>query len=233
MHSHLKTFLFAFGVCIVSSSLLTLAATGLKDYQLTNVALDKQKNILIAAGLIEETDRLSPPDMERRYRENIRMMRIDPEGNLVPDSEKSDRTLSVYVYGSKDAIKSYVIPVISGGLWGKIFGYIAILRDGATVSGFTVYKHNETPGLGGEIEKGWFQKNFKNKKIVDKKGKFVSVTIVKGKVEEKIAAANRPNFVDGISGATLTGKFLSQGLKTALAAYEPFAEKLRKGAEKK
>jgi len=233
MHSPLKTFLFAFVVCIVSSSLLTLAATGLKGYQLKNIALDQQKNILKAAGLIDDTDRLSPEELTQRYRDNIRLMQVGSKGDLTRASGKTDAGLPLYVYGSEKNVTSYVIPLTSKGLWGEIFGYIALQGDGATVSGFTVYKHNETPGLGGEIEKVWFQKNFKGKKIIDGNGKFVSITIAKGKARDKIPPKDRVNFVDGISGATLTGKFLSKGLKTTLTAYEPLAVNFRKGAAKK
>jgi Na+-transporting NADH:ubiquinone oxidoreductase subunit C len=105
-------------------------------------------------------------------------------------------------------------------LWGKIFGYLALKSDGSTVTGFTVYKHSETPGLGGEIEKRWFQKNFEGKKILDKAGGFVSISIAKGFLPESFPKDKLPNYVDGISGATLTGKFLTTGLKDVLQAYE-------------
>jgi Na+-transporting NADH:ubiquinone oxidoreductase subunit C len=107
---------------------------------------------------------------------------------------------------------------------------MAIENDGKTVAGFSVYSHNETPGLGGEIEKPWFQKNFVGKKIVDEKGNFVSVGIAKGHVADVIASDRQSNYVDGISGASLTGKFLTGGLKTVLTEYEPLSEQFRKGA---
>ena len=97
-----------------------------------------------------------------------------------------------------------------------------------SVSGFTVYSHQETPGLGGEIEKNWFQKNFEGKTILDDQGNFVSVTIAKGAVKGQIPESRQKNFVDGISGATMTGKFLSGGLKETLNQYEPLSERFRK-----
>jgi Na+-transporting NADH:ubiquinone oxidoreductase subunit C len=119
------------------------------------------------------------------------------------------------------------LPINTRGLWGKIFGYLAIERDGSTVAGFTVYKHSETPGLGGEIEKEWFQKNFEGKNILDRAGELVSISIAKGEIPESIPKEKRLNYVDGISGATLTGKFLTAGLKEVLLEYEPVSIQFR------
>ncbi len=78
---------------------------------------------------------------------------------------------------------------------------------------------HRNPGAGGEIERHWFQKNFVGKKIVDAQGEFVSIAIAKGKVDQAVACrTKRANYVDGISGATLTGKYLSAGLHRSLAA---------------
>ena len=82
--------------------------------------------------------------------------------------------------------------------------------------------------MGGEIEKRWFQKTFVGKKIVDQAGDFVSVAIAKGKVEDKIPEKKQMNYVDGISGATLTGKYLSEGMKRILSHYEPVSIRFRK-----
>jgi Na+-transporting NADH:ubiquinone oxidoreductase subunit C len=124
-----------------------------------------------------------------------------------------------------DTIQSYIIPIDTRGLWGKIFGYLALKSDGSTVQGFTVYSHQETPGLGGEIESKWFRDNFVGKKIVDQANEFVSIRVAKGKAPEKDSA----NYVDGISGATLTGRFLTSGLKQILLDYEPVSLRFRSG----
>ncbi|MBU2454938.1 MAG: FMN-binding protein, partial [Proteobacteria bacterium] len=122
-------------------------------------------------------------------------------------------------YQDNNQIKGYIIPINTRGLWGKIYGYLAFENDGQTVSGFSVFSHSETPGLGGEIESAWFQKNFKGKKILNSKNKFVSVGIAKGKAQN-LPRDLQDNYVDGISGATLTGKYLSQGIKETLVKYD-------------
>ena len=91
----------------------------------------------------------------------------------------------------------------------------------------TQISHGETPGLGGEIETAWFQNNFRGKKIVDAEGRFVSIGITKGKVADRVPSGSQANFVDGISGATLTGRFLSEGLRDTLQAYEKVSANFR------
>ena len=228
MSNYVKSILFAAVMSIVCGGLLTLASTGLKAYQLKNIALDKQKNILKSVGLIDE--KKTPPleTIDRLYQDHIKQVWIDLNGNFVLKDNTSEHDLELYLQVKDGDIESYIIPVDSRGLWGRILGYLAIKNDGTTVSGFTVYSHSETPGLGGEIAKGWFQQNFAGKKIIDEQGNLVSITIAKGKVEERISKKLRPHFVDGISGASLTGKFLSGGLKDILIEYEPLSDKFRK-----
>jgi Na+-transporting NADH:ubiquinone oxidoreductase subunit C len=227
MSSYLKSIIFAIVVTLICGSLLTLASTGLKEYQLKNIALDKQKNILKSVGLIHDKKALSLHTIDKLYAENIKQVWVDRSGSIIPEQNKRQDDLPVYFYIIQNHIQSYIIPIDSRGLWGRILGYLAIKNDGTTVSGFTVYSHSETPGLGGEIEKDWFQKNFSGKKILDDRGNFVSVAIAKGSVKDNIPPPRQKNVVDGISGATLTGKFLSAGLKHTLIQYEPLSTKFR------
>ncbi len=158
------------------------------------------------------------------------MVYVNSTGKVVTQSDglKKEEQLPIYLYQPKGAlVEAYILPIDTRGLWGKIYGYLALKNDGETVVGFTVYKHSETPGLGGEIEQRWFRNNFVNKKIVNPKGRFVSVSIAKGKVGPNISKEQKYNFVDGISGATLTGKFLTKGIKEILTSYEPVSVTLR------
>ncbi len=228
MSNYVKSILFAAVLSLVCGSLLTLASTGLKEYQLKNIELDKNKNILKSVGLLDGQDVVSPETAEQLYSENIRQIWINVDGKIIPEQTKGKSDLPVYLFTQQGKVQAYVIPIHSRGLWGKISGYMAIKNDGTTISGFTVYSHQETPGLGGEIEKKWFQKNFEGKKIVDDQGNFVAVAIAKGSVKERIPESRQKNFVDGISGASMTGKFLSAGLKQTLTEYEPFSKRFRK-----
>lgn len=228
MSDKLKTVMFAAAMCLICSVLLTAASSGLKTFHQANILLDKQKNILRSVGLIQDGEKITSAEIVSRYDQNIRALWVDPSGQIVAEEQRGEMDLPVYLYLQADAVKAYIIPVNTRGLWGKIQGYLAIESDGETISGFTVYSHSETPGLGGEIEKNWFQKNFVGKKIVDRAGSFVSIAVAKGAVDERIPSEKRAHYVDGISGATLTGKFLSTGLKQILLQYEPVSINFRK-----
>jgi Na+-transporting NADH:ubiquinone oxidoreductase subunit C len=136
--------------------------------------------------------------------------------------------LPIYLFLDGQNVQGYIVPIDTRGLWGPIQAYLAFDKDGATVKGFTVYQHAETPGLGGEIERKWFRDNWVGKKIVTRQGKFVSVGVAKGRVEDIIPKDKKEHYVDGISGATLTGKYLTAGLAETLRQYEPVAVKFRK-----
>jgi Na+-transporting NADH:ubiquinone oxidoreductase subunit C len=230
MSSSLKSLVFAVVLCVVCSLLLTAASSGLRPWQERNALIDRHRNVLRAAGLLEEERSYSAADVERLYRDRIRELQVDPVGRILEEADpgKSADGLPIYLSVEGDEIRGYVVPIDSKGLWGPIQGYLALDRDGATVKGFAVYQHAETPGLGGEIEKRWFRDNWVGKKIVTREGTFVSVGIAKGRAEEVIAKEKQPNYVDGISGATLTGKYLSAGIRDTLSRYEPVSVKFRK-----
>jgi Na+-transporting NADH:ubiquinone oxidoreductase subunit C len=227
MSSPLRTLTFAVLLGAACSLLLTAAATGLKRPQLRNIAIDRQRNILLAVGLLAAQPHAAPAEVERRYSERIRSLWLDRSGQILPEARRGPHDLPLYLALEGEEILAYVVPIDTQGLWGRIRGYLAIERDGATVRGFTVYQHAETPGLGGEIERRWFQKNFEGKKIVNRGGKFISVSVAKGAVDQAIPEELRPHYVDGISGATLTGQYLSAGLREILAQYEVVAIRFR------
>ncbi len=227
MSDQLRSFLFAAATCLVCTISLTAASTGLKEFQQKNIAMDRQKNILKSVGLINENVGYTHEEINRLYVDNIKSIWVDSNGFIVKKDQKAKKKLPVYIYMKNDRIESYILPIDSRGLWGRILGYLALKNDGSTIVGFTVYKHSETPGLGGEIEKRWFQKNFEGKKIVSRTGNFLSISIAKGGLMNTVPENRRINYVDGISGATLTGKYLSSGLKDILLEYEPVSLKFR------
>ena len=227
MSDNFKSVVFALATAIVCSLLLTAASSGLKPFQQENIEVDRKKNILKSIGLIEDGRAYTFDTIKSMFADNITGMVVDAEGRVVKDGSAVDSGLPLYLYTQDETVKAYVLPINSRGLWGKIHGYLALESDGSTVSGFTVYQHSETPGLGGEIEKSWFQKNFKGKRIVDQDGNFVSIGIAKPALTAAMSATEKANYVDGISGATLTGRFLSAGLKEILSEYEPVSIRFR------
>lgn len=222
-NSRKNVILFALVLSVTCSLIITVSAVGLKELQTANMALDKKVNILKAAALIKDK-KPSKKDINALYDAHIKEVMVDSKGNIietyVPDS------LNLYFYQDEGRIKGYILPINTRGLWGKIQGYLAFENDGQTISGFSVFSHSETPGLGGEIESAWFQKNFKGKKILNSRGEFVSVGIAKGKTEN-LPKDVQSHYVDGISGATLTGKFLSEGIKQTLMKYDSVSVSFR------
>lgn len=228
MSDTLKSIGFAVLTAVVCSLLLTAAASGLKKITQRNVAVDMQKNILKSVGLLEADRRYAPAEIESLYSRNIRCLWVAGDGRIVEEGAHQPSDLPICLYTRDERVEAYIVPINTRGLWGRIHGYLALQNDGSTITGFTVYKHSETPGLGGEIESAWFQKNFIGKKIVDQAGNFVSIAIAKGVVGSQVPKERQRNYVDGISGATLTGKFLSAGFREILSGYEPVSIRFRR-----
>ena len=101
-----------------------------------------------------------------------------------------------------------------------MMGYFAISNDKNSSLGIVFYSHAETPGLGGEVDKEWFQEQFeedKNKKIFDEFGNLKSIKINKNKNTQ-----GKKHEVDGITGATVTSDGLTKFLKRDLERYLNF-----------
>ena len=225
MSDTIRSLVFSVVLCLVCGTLLATASGGLKEIQQKNMTIDKRANILKSVGLLAVDRKYTGTEINHLFEKSISRLVVDSNGNVIPDTKEAlpedHKELPIYLYtDANQKVAAYILPIDTRGLWGKIHGYLALENDGATIKGFTIYQHSETPGLGGEIEQSWFQRNFVGKKIVDPQGDFVSIAIAKGKVESSVPMDRRVNYVDGISGATMTGKFLTQGLRDILTSYE-------------
>ena len=115
-----------------------------------------------------------------------------------------------------------VLPVYGAGLWGPVWGYIALDSDLQTIVGAYFDHESETPGLGGKIKDDpAFRAQFIGKKVIFGNG--VPFSIVKGG-----APAGKENAVDAITGATMTSKGLSAAIATWLEVYEGTISDARK-----
>jgi len=126
-----------------------------------------------------------------------------------------ERELPVYIC-KVDTNKYYIFPLRGKGLWGPIWGYVALKNDFNTIYGANFDHKGETPGLGAEIKEDWFEAQFKEKKIMEE-GKFVSIKVLKGEVDP-----NNPHAIDAISGGTITSKGLEAMLFDCLNSYQEF-----------
>ena len=225
-------YIFILSLTIVCSLLLSLASEGLRSLKEKNVEIDKKKNILNAIGL--NITSLSNSDIDKYFLSNIDTLIIDIDGEInniltIPDlvAVENNQTGEVKYYNNDneylpmyaDNSRNVVVLPISGkGLWSTLFGYFAIdSRNYSTVKGITFYKHKETPGLGGEVSKKWFQSNFIGKEIYENNN-LNSVKVAKAGYADE----NSLYEVDGISGATITSNGVTIFLLRDLKRYERY-----------
>lgn len=132
------------------------------------------------------------------------------------------RELPIFVSKNDEGKVRYIIPLQGSGLWGPIWGYLALENDWNTIYGAVFDHKGETPGLGAEIAKPEFQNQFVNKTIY-RDGKFVSIAVTKGAG----SSAGNDHAVDAISGGTITSRGVEKMLRDNLTDYMPFIEKER------
>ena len=218
-NSNSYTFIFATVMVVVVAALLSLAATSLQPKQAENVKRENWQNILKSIDV-----EVSREDAEEAYNSHVTEELVIRNGQVVDDIKAFDvkiqdevkkpleeRNNPLYI-AEKNGETFYIIPLRGGGLWGPIWGYIALEEDVATVYGANFDHKSETPGLGAEINTAKFYGQFKEKRILADDGSFKSVAVVKG-------GASGDHQVDGISGGTITSEGVSDMLKNVLAGY--------------
>lgn len=235
MKGNTYVFIFSLIVCVVSSVMLSFFSESLRPMQELNIDLDVKKNILKAVKLKDPLpEKVAPKELLKIYDDKIEELVIDQNGAVVEgkkpkDIKEKELLYPLYIYKENGAVISYAYPIIGQGLWSTLYGYLAIEADAVTVRGITFYKHGETPGLGGEIEKDWFQNNFVGKKIWSiKENKLTPIHVVKGKVVDLYKDERAEHAVDGITAATLTSNGVTNLLDRWINIYESYFSKIRK-----
>lgn len=109
-------------------------------------------------------------------------------------------TLIYRVTNADGGVDKVILPIEGYGLWGTLYGYLAVENDGQTIAGITYYQHIETPGLGGEVDNDRWKSLWPGRKIFGDGGD-VQISVIKGPAPPP---AEAPYKVDGLSGATLT-----------------------------
>ncbi len=250
-----KTLSVALALCLVCSVLVSGAAVILKPLQDQNKALDKKKNILEIAGLMEQgksIDELFSKiearviDMQTgEYVTDIdaasydqRKASNDPKRNITLTAEEDiagikrrAKYTAVYLVKDGEAIKSIILPVKGKGLWSTLYGFIALENDAKTIVGLGFYEHAETPGLGGEIDNPEWKRKWIGKQVYNDAGDTM-IEIMKGSVDETTPDAQYK--VDGLSGATLTSRGVENMLHYWLGeqGYSTYLNKIRKEGAK-
>jgi len=230
-------FIYSSVMVVVVAAVLAIAALGLKPYQDRNAEIERKSNILRAVGKeipVEITNKSLW--VEEQYAKYIvKSYVIDSLGSLKQGTDAftidmkvevakpgSERSLPIFEFRNDDSTGLFIIPVRGRGLWGPIWGYLALQDDYNTIFGCTFDHQGETPGLGAEINTSEFQAQFKGKKLFEG-DKFVSLKVMKGG-----NPASGDHQVDGISGGTLTSKGLEAMISSSLRPYQLYFQKNKK-----
>ena len=223
-NSNNYTFIYASVMVILVAAILSIAAIALKPMQNKNTEIEKKQNILASVN-IETTAK----DAEQVYAEKIvNSYVVNSEGEVVEgDAFTVDlkvqkakpleqRQLPVFECQTETGLK-YIFPLRGAGLWGPIWGFVALNEDLNTIFGANFDHQGETPGLGAEISTTVFEEQFTGKSIFDASGKLVSIIVAKSS-----ESAPEEHKVDAISGGTITSKGLEQMLLDDLTSYQKF-----------
>jgi Na+-transporting NADH:ubiquinone oxidoreductase subunit C len=219
------TFIYATVMVVVVAALLAYVADTLKAPQVKNEEIAKKIQILQSVNIASDAT-----DAEAKYEKyigtNAYVLNLNGEKqsgdafkvDMAKELKKKpiDRAYPIYECNHPDG-KKYIIPLRGKGLWGPIWGYISLNVDKKTIFGATFGHKGETPGLGAEIDKDWFQKPFQGKPIYDQNGMFTSI-----QVNKSGTGKGTNHEVDAISGGTITSKGLEAMLNNCLRGYDKF-----------
>ena len=225
---------------IVVGGLLSFTSEILKPYQKKSIELDTKTSILKAVMDIDN----KKDDVLGIYNSKIESIVVDINGESVEKDKKGNdivpedvnilknfkmdpenREYPVFKFmGDDGEVEAYIFPIYGNGLWNKIWGFVAIEKDMNTIKGVSFDHKQETPGLGQRIATAEIQQRYIGKKIYDGSGELVSVTMIKGEGKGQPLTDNE---VDGMSGATLTGKGVNDMMLAYLSAYEGYMNKIK------
>ena len=249
--------LFAACVCLVCAIVVSSSAVSLRDRQDANAFLDMQKNVLVAAGLAEDGEKLTTDEIRERFGP-IRSVVVDLQtGEELPDVDPAtfdqrrstsdpetsrpapsnlagverlpDRAL-VYKLETGDELSLVILPITGKGLWSTLYGFIALDADLNTIEGITFYEHKETPGLGGEVDNPRWKALWKGRHAFGEGGDEPQIEVIRGQAGPP---AEDPNRVDGLSGATITSRGVSHLVRFWLGddGFGPYLNGLADGKE--
>ena len=249
--------LFSLAICGVCAVFVSSLAVSLKEAQEVNKLLDKKRNVLMAAGLVESGEKVEASVVEERFAKfqpvvvdletGEELSDVDPttfdqrKAKKDPDMSReapknsagvNRMPLQALVYKALDEsgnVDMLIVPIEGYGLWSTLYGFLALDGDLNTVRGLAYYEHGETPGLGGEVENPRWRALWPGRKVYNASGE-PAIDVIKGVAGP---AAENPHKVDGLSGATITSRGVSHMMNFWLGAdgFGPYIKNLhQKGA---
>lgn len=228
--SNVYTIIYIIVLVVVVGTALALTSVSLKDRQTENANADKMRQILASVKITPDKGDIIP-DFNKYITESFMVNsggeRVDGDAfnadmkKLV--AEPADRRkLPVFVCTLAPGDVKYILPAYGAGLWGPIWGYIAVDADGSTIYGAYFSHQGETPGLGANIATPEFYNQFDGKQLLHD-GTLIPVEVVKKGLKPSNENAD---YVDGVSGGTITSKGVGAMLDNCLAPYQSFLTNL-------
>ena len=233
--------IYATVLVVVVASVLSFVSLKLKPIQQINVQIEKKSDILQSSGLLTVPTGDYNKGIEEQYTKYIKKsFLVNTKGDVVSEnsadafkalinarnifkSVDANSQLPVFTSLSDSGEIKYIFPLDGTGLWGPIWGFIALSEDFDTVMGVVLGHQSETPGLGAEIATPIFEDQFKGKKLF-KDGSFNGLFVLKGEGSSN----GNDNAVDAISGGTITSVAVQDMFGKCLSnAYRGYIEKMR------
>ncbi len=247
--SNTYVIVFSAILTIVLGGLLSLANQGLKPMQQKSIELDTKKKILSA---VTDLKGKKGDEILDLYSQTIESIVVNLDGEPIEKDEKGgdivaenvniaknfkkvpeERAYPVFKFhkaGDKESIEAYILPVYGKGLWGPIWGFIALETDLNTIKGTSFDHKTETPGLGARITTTEVRNRYNGKKVFDNNGNLISIFMLKG--ENHPTKALDEHHIDGMSGATLTGNGVNEMLENYFKYYQGYINKSKNATQK-
>ncbi len=219
--SRTKTIVIAFLVSVVCALLVSGATVLLRPIQTANRAAEEQTRITalvqgvpgmadlltqsggaLSTVVIELAKGRAAPDVTA---DTLAVALADTSNwtALRPDADPAGlgqrpNFAQVFLLRDGEDISLVLLPMTGLGYGGRIDAILALRGDMNTIAGIAITGHSETPGLGGRIAEPAWQAGFPG----------ISLHDAAGDLRFAVARAetSSPHEVDGITGATRTGR---------------------------
>ena len=223
-NSNTYIIIYSVVMVVVVAVLLSVAALGLKPRQEANMLNEKKTQIVKALG--------EDPATVAYDSVITKAVILDASGAVVSEDVNEvfaalndlNGSFAAQRYPIFVATSGVVVPLYGAGLWGPIWGYIALDADMNTVKGIVLDHSGETPGLGAEITTPKHQAMYPGKTIYEGDA-IVGVTLKKGGADK-----SNPHEVDAITGGTKTSDGVTAMISDCLNYYKPYFDATRAAA---
>lgn len=207
---------------IIVAVLLAFTSLSLKERQNANVLNEKKDAIVASLGL----EKGSYDSVIEAYVVNAEGEKIETEATPL---DKLFALADSYAAGEypvfeNKATGEIVLPVTGKGLWGDIWGYVALGADLNTIKGVIFDHAGETPGLGAEIATPKYQAQFPGQTIYEG-DQLVGIYVVKG------GAQGAAHSVDAVTGGTKTSEGLQNMIIDCLGCYDNYIKAAKAAKE--